>query len=84
MKCKDCGEKFESRDDKDYHPEYVCELRQKLTAERKKVGVLREAIEGLIESSVKEANEKGLGGFHGARITDAQIALSETAGGKGE
>jgi hypothetical protein len=37
---------------------------------------LREALAGLVESATAEANEKGAGGFHLARLSDARDALA--------
>lgn len=42
------------------------------------VAMLREALTGLVDSATSEANEKGAGGFHLARVTDAVEALSST------
>lgn len=43
---------------------------------------LVEALKGLVESASSEANEKGLGGFHAARLADARHVLSRVAGGE--
>ena len=42
------------------------------------MGEKDKALSGLIESSTAEANEKGLGGYHAARLSDARLALSTT------
>lgn len=45
-----------------------------MTTER---DALLEALKLLVESATAEANEKGLGGYHGARLTDARNLIKE-------
>lgn len=64
---------------------HYLKLQSQLTLKTKQLEVAVEALSGLVESATIEANEKGLGGYHEARLSDVRKALTFIAdAGKGE